>query len=72
MLNDVPVLILANKQDLLNAYGPDELSQELGLNTLPRDRKWCILGCSAKTGDGLQDAMEWVVEQVNDKSESKA
>ena len=70
MLNDVPVLILANKQDLLNALAPDELSDALGLNE--ERRTWHILGCSAKTGDGLQDAMEWVVEQVNDKSESKS
>lgn len=41
-----------------------EITTELGLNEL-RDRTWQILPCSAKTGEGLQEGMEWLVEQVN-------
>lgn len=63
-LSHVPVLIMANKQDLLNALSPSEITTELALNEL-RDRNWTILGCSAKTGEGLQDGMEWLVEQIN-------
>jgi hypothetical protein len=37
-----------------------------------RDRPWHIQGCSAKTGEGLQDGMEWIVSQINDSSKSKA
>jgi ADP-ribosylation factor-like protein 3 len=36
----------------------------VGLNEL-RERTWQILPCSAKTGEGLQDGMEWIVEQIN-------
>eukprot|EP01006_Ploeotia_vitrea_P064129 TRINITY_DN87035_c0_g1_i1.p1 TRINITY_DN87035_c0_g1~~TRINITY_DN87035_c0_g1_i1.p1 ORF type:complete len:181 (+),score=10.18 TRINITY_DN87035_c0_g1_i1:90-632(+) len=63
-LGGVPLLLLANKQDLLNALSPSEITTELSLNEM-RDRTWQILPCSAKTGEGLQEAMEWVVEQVN-------
>lgn len=68
-LSSVPVLIFANKQDLLNAATPAELTSELGLDKL-RDRTWQILPCSAKTGAGLQDGMEWLVEQINTGKES--
>ena len=63
-LSHVPLLVMANKQDLLNALSEEEISAELGLFEL-RDRIWQILPCSAKTGDGLQEAMEWIVEQIN-------
>ncbi len=53
-LANVPLLVMANKQDLLNALSPDEISAELGLNKM-RERTWQILPCSARTGDGLQE-----------------
>ena len=70
-LSSVPLLIMANKQDLMSAMSADEITAELRLNEL-RDRTWQILACSAKTGDGLQEGMEWLVEQINSgKEESK-
>jgi ADP-ribosylation factor-like protein 3 len=63
-LSHVPLLVMANKQDLLNALAPGEITTELGLNEL-RERTWQILPCSAKTGEGLQEGMEWIVEQIN-------
>ena len=68
-LSHVPLLVMANKQDLLNALSEEEISAELGLFEL-RDRIWQILPCSAKTGDGLQEAMEWIVEQINTGKEA--
>lgn len=55
---------MANKQDLLSAASPSEITAELGLDSL-RARTWQILPCSAKTGEGLQEGMEWIVEQIN-------
>ena len=63
-LSSVPLLVLANKQDLMNAASPDEITAELSLNEL-RDRTWQILPCSAKTGEGLSEGLEWLVEQIN-------
>ena len=62
---------MANKQDLLSALTPEELTIELGLDEI-RERSWQILPCSAKTGDGLQDSMEWIVEQINTQSGGKS
>ena len=50
-LSGVPLLLYANKQDLLSALGPDEISEGLNLHTI-RDRVWQIQACSAKTGEG--------------------
>jgi len=66
----VPVLILANKQDLLNAMPPKELSEALHLHNI-RDRQWQIQACSAKTGAGLQEGIEWVLKIVEAKNAKK-
>ena len=60
----MPLLVLANKQDLLGAYTADQIAEGMNL-FLIRDRPWQIQGCSAKDGSGLQDGMEWLVRQVN-------
>ena len=70
-LGRVPLLIMANKQDLLNALSPAEITTELSLNEM-RDRTWQILPCSAKTGEGLQESMEWLVEQINTDKPTEA
>ena len=64
----VPLLVYANKQDLISALGPDEISEGLNLHTM-RDRVWEIQACSAKTGEGLQEGMEWIVSQINEQEE---
>lgn len=68
-LAGVPLLIFANKQDLITAASVAELCDKLGLNSI-RGRTWQILPCSAKTGEGLQEGMEWVVEQVNESKDA--
>ena len=59
----VPLLVLANKQDLINALPANEVADGLNLFNI-RDRAWQIQPCSAKTGDGLKDGMQWLVQQV--------
>jgi ADP-ribosylation factor-like protein 3 len=63
-LGGVPLLIYANKQDLLQALPPNEISETLSLDNI-RDRAWTIQACSAKEGDGLQEGMEWLVQQCD-------
>ncbi|EDO32348.1 predicted protein [Nematostella vectensis] len=62
----VPLLVFANKQDLMNAATPAEISSNLGLNTI-RSRGWQIQGCSALTGEGVQDGVEWAMRYVSKK-----
>lgn len=65
-LSGCPVLIFANKQDLLTAMPPKEISDALNLHNI-RDRDWQIQACSAKTGAGLQEGIEWVLKNVENK-----
>jgi Arf/Sar family protein len=56
----VPVLVFANKQDLGTAKTPQIVAEILQLVDC-RDRKWQIQGCSAKTGDGLAEGIQWLM-----------
>mmetsp|Transcript_30996 Transcript_30996/g.45339 ORF Transcript_30996/g.45339 Transcript_30996/m.45339 type:complete len:81 (+) Transcript_30996:188-430(+) len=64
-LEGVPLLVFANKQDLMNALSSEEISEGLNLVSI-RDRPWSIQPCSAKNGEGLQEGMEWVIGNVSD------
>uniref|UniRef100_A0A8C4QHZ9 ADP ribosylation factor like GTPase 3a n=1 Tax=Eptatretus burgeri TaxID=7764 RepID=A0A8C4QHZ9_EPTBU len=48
----VPVLLFANKQDLLTAAPASEIAEGLNLHTM-RDRIWQVQACSALTGEGV-------------------
>lgn len=69
-LAGVPVLILANKQDLITAMPPKEISEALHLHNI-RDRQWQIQACSAKAGTGLQEGIEWVLKTVEEAQKGK-
>uniref|UniRef100_A0A3Q4B536 ADP-ribosylation factor-like protein 3 n=1 Tax=Mola mola TaxID=94237 RepID=A0A3Q4B536_MOLML len=59
----VPLLIFANKQDLVTAMPASELAESLNLHTI-RDRMWQVQACSAVTVEGLQDGMTWVCRNI--------
>ncbi|CAD5118162.1 DgyrCDS6895 [Dimorphilus gyrociliatus] len=65
-LAGVPVVVYANKQDLFDAAPPDEISDSLELLSL-RDRAWHIQACSALTGEGVTEGMEWAMKTVGRK-----
>ena len=60
-LCDLPLLVIANKQDLPNAMDCAELTDTLGLEGLFHDRgdsrPWYIQACCATTGDGLPESL---------------
>ena len=66
LLAGVPLLIYANKQDLINALSPAEIIAGLNLHAI-RDRQWQIIGCSAKSGENLSDGVEFIVSELNEK-----
>lgn len=53
----VPLVILANKQDMPRAYSPNDIATKLGLYDV-RNRKWHIQGTSALSGQGVYESME--------------
>ncbi|XP_048176083.1 ADP-ribosylation factor-like protein 3 isoform X1 [Corvus hawaiiensis] len=62
-LTGVPLLVFANKQDLVTAAPAAEIAEGLSLHTY-RDREWQIQACSALSGEGVQDGMNWISSQI--------
>lgn len=52
LLKNVPILVLANKQDL-DGLPADDIIDLLKLSTLT-DRNWSLFACSAIKGEGIQ------------------
>ncbi|XP_071097549.1 ADP-ribosylation factor-like protein 3 [Haliotis cracherodii] len=65
-LAGVPLIVFANKQDLLTAASASDIATGMSLHEV-RDRKWQIQACSAVTGEGVKDGMEWVMKMVKKK-----
>jgi len=62
LLAGVPVLVYANKQDLLNAMTAAEVMKELDISA--EKGRWIhVAACSAKTGEGLEDGMAKLMEE---------
>ncbi|XP_008296735.1 ADP-ribosylation factor 6 [Stegastes partitus] len=81
-LRGVPLVILANKQDLPGALSPEALCLKLDLRRVCDGRDWFIQPCSATTGMGLEEGFRRVVylmktplkqtqEDIQDKMRSK-
>ncbi|XP_053572410.1 ADP-ribosylation factor 1-like 2 [Bombina bombina] len=65
-LKGVPLIVLANKQDLTGAKSASELAQQFELEKWSGS-KWGVYGCSAISGEGLQDVLKKLSEMVKDK-----
>jgi len=60
------LLVLANKQDMEGAMTAMEISQSLKLHAL-KQQSWQIQACSAVTGLGLHEGMDWVAHTLRTK-----
>lgn len=60
----VPVLVLANKQDLPQAVSELEVEKSLGLHELSNATPYHTQGCSAVDGQGLQTGLERLYEMI--------
>ncbi|CAM4885109.1 unnamed protein product [Rotaria socialis] len=67
-LCNIPILILANKQDLPNAMSTDELRDKLALNKFTRERKWHIQGTVATEKKGLREGFDWLADALATKN----
>jgi signal recognition particle receptor subunit beta len=68
-LKDTPLLIFANKQDLMTSAEPEEVHD--AMKTAIGKRVFKIQGCSAEENTGLQEGMEWCVDRFNDASKKE-
>ena len=61
--NSVPILILANKQDLPTSRNAGEIARALKLHTVT-NQSYAIFPCSAKTAFNLEEALEWLRQRI--------
>ncbi|GKT14134.1 putative multi-domain containing protein [Aduncisulcus paluster] len=59
-LSGVPLLVFANKQDLVTAYEAAEICKLLELEEIESSRPWRIQDSSAKRGTGLEEVYEYM------------
>lgn len=59
----VPLLILANKQDLLDALPSKTMVDALNLRAV-RDRVWHVQECSALDRRGVDEGFSWILGQA--------
>lgn len=64
-LDDVDVLVLANKQDL-GVMSVEEVIEGMGLRELV-GRNWYCQGCSGTTGSGLFEGFSWLSKRIRQK-----
>jgi len=69
-LQNVPLLVYANKQDIEFALGADDVMETLKLDDIASTRVFNIQACSAMTKEGLSDGMEWLIKEVAAKQKS--
>lgn len=63
------LLILANKQDVNGAMQAEEIARVLGLEEggIFNNRHVSIRGCSAVSGEGLVEGVDWMVEDISSR-----
>ncbi|XP_017312247.1 ADP-ribosylation factor-like protein 9 isoform X1 [Ictalurus punctatus] len=66
----LPLVLLANKQDLPGACGVTELYESMALGSVGDGRKLCVLGTQVRKGSSaahpsVQDAYELILEMMN-------
>ncbi|KAL8187952.1 UNVERIFIED_CONTAM: ADP-ribosylation factor-like protein 14 [Gekko kuhli] len=55
-VKNVPVIVLANKQDLPGALDAEEVTRRFNMKKHCHDRNWYVQPCCALTGEGLSEA----------------
>ena len=60
--NKLPILVCANKMDLMHAAAPADVASSLKLDTeLGATRSWRIQSCSAAKREGVDDGVRWLL-----------
>uniref|UniRef100_A0A3B4Z7G0 Uncharacterized protein n=1 Tax=Stegastes partitus TaxID=144197 RepID=A0A3B4Z7G0_9TELE len=63
-LQDVVLLVFANKQDVHSAASVEEVTELLQLHKLCSGRCWHIQGCDARSGKGLHEGLDWLSREL--------
>ncbi|XP_073968878.1 E3 ubiquitin-protein ligase TRIM23-like [Rhodnius prolixus] len=63
-LKEAALLILANKQDVDGCEGLETITELLGASKLCCGHSWHLQACSARTGVGLYQGLDWLSSQL--------
>jgi small GTP-binding protein len=64
-MKNKPLILFANKSDLPKARSASEIAVAMELSDGESgDRAWHVGGCCAKTGEGVEEGMRWVLEKM--------
>ena len=58
-----PILIYANKKDLYKQFEASKFATIFELRKLSKN-PWKVVPCSAKTGEGLEEGLKWLVDSI--------
>ena len=67
----LPVVVLANKQDLPESLPASEVEKLLALHELPPGHHWHLEPTCAITGEGLEEAIEKMCELIEKRRKAK-
>ncbi|XP_010181541.1 PREDICTED: ADP-ribosylation factor-like protein 14 [Mesitornis unicolor] len=70
-MKSVPVVVLANKQDLPGALNAEEITRRFKMKKYCSDRNWYVQPCCAITGEGLSEALQRLTTFAKYSSRSK-
>ena len=60
----VPILVLANKQDLPKSMELKEVEKGLAMSDLGRNIAWTVKSCCGVTGEGLEEVLSSLQELI--------
>lgn len=68
----MPILFFANKMDCQDSLSSVKIAAALGMEKI-KDKPWHISSSNAITGQGLQEGVQWLVQQIRENvANSKA
>ena len=63
-LQNASLLVFANKQDMPTAAPTAEVFEQMKLRHLPGSRKVFVQGCTATTGHGVWEGLDWLAANL--------
>jgi signal recognition particle receptor subunit beta len=64
-LENIPMLLLANKQDLSTSLNVAQLTSALNLQQSAK-RPWHVQSCVATTGMGIHEGLDWLMQTLRE------